>query len=198
MGAPSRLWREPAADVPFVRVGLGEARSPGVLQEWVFDLGLPCSPERQEPWGWPDGEPYLAFPKGSAGSFDGLNVPYNHQNEWAYAMTRAGAPSRRRADAQAIESNYLRRIAPDGRLPLSGTCDYWWGQAYDGWTEAEGVSANTPAYEGDHIKAVKSFRSIDAMGALAVAPTLDRTTRSHLESSAAALIVEDDLYPFVA
>lgn len=151
----------------------------------------------QEPWWWPQGVPYLAWPKGSAFSFDGLNVPFNHQNEWAYAVTRAGVGPGPRADAQAIVSQFLRRIAPDGRLPATGTWDYWWGKAYDGWTEAEGVSINNPEYDGDHLPAVISFRSIDAMSALALGSTLDPTTRSHLEASAAALVAKDKLYPFV-
>lgn len=151
----------------------------------------------QRPWWWPDGVPYLAWPRGSAFSFDGLNVPYNHQNEWAYAVTRAGQGARPRSDARQIVAQFLRRVAPDGRLPLRGSWDYWWGQAYDGWTEDDGVSVNTPAYDGDHIAAAKSFRSIDAMSALATAPSLDPTTRAHLYESAATLVAHDHLYPFV-
>lgn len=151
----------------------------------------------QEPWWLPPGAPYLAWPKGSAFSFDGLNAPFNHQNEWAYAVTRAGGGPRPLADAEAIVSHFLRRIAPDGRLPGTGAWDYAWGRAYDGWSEAKGISTNLPEYDGDHISAAISFRSIDAMSALAAGRMLDATTRSHLESSAAALVAKDKLYPFV-
>lgn len=152
--------------------------------------------EGQEPWWWPPGTPYLAWPKGSGFTFDGLNVPYNHQNEWAYAVTRAGRGVAR-TDAEAIVAHFLRRVAPGGTLPLTGTWNYWWGQAWDGWTKGDGVSANTPAYDGDHIPAGKSFRSIDVMSALATAPSLDAATRAHLYSSAATLVTQDHLYPFV-
>lgn len=152
----------------------------------------------QEAWWWPRGVPYLMWPKGSAFTFDGLNVPFNHQNEWAYAVTRAGKGRQPRADAHAIVSQFLRRVAPDGRLPLTGTWDYWWGQAYDGWNEEDDISTNTPEYDGDHLAAVKSFRSIDVMGALANASALDPATRVHLRSSAATLVAQDKLYPFVA
>lgn len=32
------------------------------------------------------GNAHLRWPYGSAFYFDGLAVPYKHQNEWAYAM----------------------------------------------------------------------------------------------------------------
>lgn len=151
----------------------------------------------QDPRWLSPGTPHLKWPKGSAFPFDGLNVPYNHQNEWAYALARVTSSERSSGVARAIVSHFLQRVAPAGRLPRTGTWDYWWGQAYDGWTKADGVSTNTPEYPGDHIAAGMSFRSIDTMSALAVAPMLDRATRSHLRSSAARLIRRDKLYPFV-
>lgn len=151
----------------------------------------------QESHWLPPGEPYLKWPQGSAFSFDGLNVPYNHQNEWAYALLRTEANQKAKATARAIGAHFLRRVAPDGRLPHTGSWDYWWGQAYDGWTEADDVSDNKPAYDGDRIEAWISFRSIDAMSALAAAPMLDPATRLHLRSSAASLVREGKLYPFV-
>ena len=39
-----------------------------------------------EQHGLDKGSFYLKWPKGSAFPFDGLNVPYNHQNEWAYSV----------------------------------------------------------------------------------------------------------------
>ncbi|HXH80910.1 hypothetical protein [Nocardioides sp.] len=153
--------------------------------------------EGQEPHWLPSGVPYLRWPQGSAFSFDGLNVPYNHQNEWAYALLRSGTNERAEATAQGIVAHFLRHVAPDGRLPHTGSWDYWWGQAYDGWTEADDVSDNKPAYDGDRIEAWISFRSIDAMSALAAAPMLDPVTRLHLRSSAASLVREGKLYPFV-
>lgn len=152
----------------------------------------------QEPRWWPTGAPYLKWPRGSAFPFDGLNVPYNHQNEWAYALARAGRSEQASRTARSIVAGFLRQIAPGGRLPRSGTWDYWWGQAYDGWTEDDGVSVNMPAYDGDHIKAAASFRSIDAMSALAVAPQLAPRTRSHLRASASRLVRQGHLYPFVS
>ena len=151
----------------------------------------------QDPRWLRPGTPYLMWPKGSAFSFDGVNAPYNHQNEWAYALVRTGAGGRSSTVARSIVAHFVRLIAPGGRLPRDGTWDYAWGRAYDGWSKADGVSTNLPEYAGDHIQAVASFRSIDAMSALAVAPLLDPATRSRLRSSAARLVRKDKLYPFV-
>ncbi|MET0526017.1 MAG: hypothetical protein ABWZ91_14525 [Nocardioides sp.] len=151
----------------------------------------------QDAWWWPPEVPYLEWPKGTAVSFDGVNVPYNHQNEWAYAVDRADAGPLARRHARAVVSQFLRRIAPGGRLPLAGTWDYSWGRTYEGWTESEGVSRNKPEYDGDRITSGLSFRSIDAMSALALAPALDPTIRAHVQSSAATLVEEGKLYPFV-
>jgi len=146
----------------------------------------------------PPGARYLKWPKGSVFSFDGLNVPYNHQNEWAYSASRIGYGLADDRVSHDIVSHFLRRIAPKGYLPLLGTWDYWWGQAYDGWTQQDGISHNKPEYKGDHIKAWISFRSIDTMSMLANAPALDRSTRENLMRSSAYLISTGNLYPFVS
>ncbi|MGB3272416.1 MAG: hypothetical protein WBA66_05925 [Xanthobacteraceae bacterium] len=138
---------------------------------------------------------YLSWPKGSAFYFDGLNVPYNHQNEWAYAMLKTAPEAR--SQALGIIEHFLRRIAPDGGFPLCGRWAYWWGQAYDGWEEASGVSINKPVYIGDHIAAWISFRSIDAMAVLAASEWLPDATRFAIQRSISTLIKDGFLYPFV-
>lgn len=138
---------------------------------------------------------YLFWPKGSAFYFDGLNVPYNHQNEWAYAILKTSPEGRPRA--LGIVEHFLRRIAPNGGFPLTGRWDYWWGQAYDGWDEASGISVNKPVYKGDKIKAWISFRSIDAMAVIAASKWLPDATRSAIQNSVGTLIENGLLYPFV-
>lgn len=145
----------------------------------------------------PPGTSHLAWPFGSAFYFDGLNVPYNHQNEWAYALIRS-APNDDHKAALDIITHFLRRIAPDGILPLKGGWDYWWGRAYDGWTKEMRYSMNTPAYAGDHGKAWISFRSIDAMSAMAAAQKLPPNMARNLYSSCARLLNDGKIYPFVS
>ena len=151
-----------------------------------------------EPPSWiPEGHAHLAWPKGSAFAFDGLNVPYNHQNEWAYGVLRAGNVRDAAAPLEIIQ-HFLRRIAPDGVLPLTGIWSYWWGRAYDGWDEQAGISVNTPAYPGDKGSAWISFRSIDVMSALAAAEQLPDRIAGRLYASAARLVEHGLVYPFVS
>lgn len=150
----------------------------------------------QQPHWIPTGNWHLVWPKGSAFYFDGLNVPFNHQNEWAYAVHSVGLAN---SDAAAdITAHFLRRVAPDGFLPLNGVWDYWWGSAFDGWTADDDISTHTPNYVGDHGKAWISFKSIDVMSALSAADGLDPAVRSALVNSATHLIQKGELYPFVS
>lgn len=152
------------------------------------------------------GRRYLAWPKGSAFYFDGLNVPYNHQNEWAYAVfdsvapAAARTPGEERALGQAADiiGFFLDDIAPGGEMPATGRWPYWWGKAKEGWAADEGVSVNKPAYGGDKILAWISFRSIDVMSVLAAAPTVEAARQEKLKHSIARLVAHGAVYPFVA
>lgn len=145
------------------------------------------------------GRAHLRWPKGSKFYFDGLNVPFNHQNEWAYAVLRAGAPDPRlRVAAQDVIGYFGEQVAPGGTLPLRGEWSYWWGRAYDGWSEPEGVSVNRPSYPGDKIKAWISFRTIDAMAFASFYMGLPEPDRSRMVESIATLVQAGKLYPFAA
>lgn len=155
----------------------------------------------EEPAHWLSGEgANLKWPKGSKFYFDGVAVPYNHQNEWAYSVLRTPAvaecPDAARAATDIIEL-FQRRIAPNGNMPNSGTWDYWWGTAYDGWKPDDRVSENMVEYHGDHIKAWISFRSIDAMSNLAASDRLPARVRENLIASTRNLVSAGKLYPFV-
>ena len=143
------------------------------------------------------GRAHLRWPKGSKFAFDGLNVPFNHQNEWAYAVLRAGAPDvATRAAAQEMIRFFADQIAPAGALPSAGTWSYWWGKAYEGWTEGEGISANKPSYGGDKIKAWISFRTIDAMALASTYGALPAPDRDRMVESVATLVRDGQIYPF--
>ncbi|MCC6850920.1 MAG: hypothetical protein IT502_01300 [Rubrivivax sp.] len=142
---------------------------------------------------------HLRWPRGSKFSFDGLPVPYNHQNEWAYAVLATAnddTPAAAVRAATDVLRHFTDRIAPAGRLPASGQWDYWWGRAWDGWDEAAGVSVNRPVYAGDRIKAWISFRTIDAMALVSGAPRLGADEARQARASAQALAARGALYPF--
>ena len=152
------------------------------------------------------GTHHLRWPKGSKFMFDGMPVPYNHQNEWAYAvLATAGAeegpgaattPSAPVRAATDMLRHFVQRIAPAAQLPASGEWDYWWGRAYDGWSEPGTHSLNVPRYGGDRIKAWISFRTIDAMSLVVGAAYLGDNALANSRASAADLVRRGRLYPF--
>ncbi|MBL8342011.1 MAG: hypothetical protein JNL30_11125 [Rubrivivax sp.] len=152
----------------------------------------------EERWIRP-GRHHLRWPKGSPFAFDGMPVPFNHQNEWAHAvLATAGTGSSPEAVGPAMDiiEHFIERIAPDGRLPDNGSWDYWWGRAYDGWTAGDGYSVNTPSYPGDRIKAWISFRTIDALALVCGAERTSDGVAQRSRASVAQLASRGQLYPF--
>lgn len=151
------------------------------------------------------GKHYMRWPKGSAFYFDGLNVPYNHQNEWAYAVFDsigdAGPLSEEEVSAyrsaKDIVEQFIEACAAGLAMPSSGTWPYWWGPAREGWTSESGTSVNTKSYAGDKLVAWISFRSIDAMSLMAGRNHLPVAATSRLRSSIADLVSRGLIYPFV-
>lgn len=144
------------------------------------------------------GRHHLRWPRGSMFAFDGMPVPFNHQNEWAYAvLATAGTdtPAAVRHAATDVLRHFVDRIAPAGELPAEGRWDYWWGRAFDGWQADADWSVNTRSYSGDRIKAWISFRTIDAMALVTGAGHLGVTEAAHAERSATRLAQLGALYP---
>ena len=158
--------------------------------------------EGEDPRWIEPGRHHLRWPKGSAFAFDGLAVPFNHQNEWAHAVlatAEAGTPEAVRRAATDVLQHFVDRIAPAAELPAAGVWDYWWGRAYDGWdgrAERHRPSVNTPRYGGDRIKAWISFRTIDAMALVSGAAALGEKEEQAARRSAASLVERGLLYPF--
>ncbi|MBL8325298.1 MAG: hypothetical protein JNJ89_10115 [Rubrivivax sp.] len=152
----------------------------------------------EERWIRP-GRYHLRWPRGSKFVFDGMPVPFNHQNEWAHAVLATagvGAPPEVTIPAIDVIDHFIERIAPEGRLPESGSWDYWWGRAYDGWTVADGYSIHTPSYAGDHIKAWISFRTIDALALVSGTELMGDEMAQRSRASVAQLAARGQLYPF--
>ncbi len=154
--------------------------------------------------GWfEEGQSYLMWPKGSAFFFDGLNVPFNHQNEWSLAVLRS---------SQSFISDEIREIAIDilgffydqilipegGIFPDDGIWPYWWGTAWDGWNPGDEVSTNMPSYIGDHGSSWISFRSIDAEAMAEWSRYLQGETREQLLDNLSSMIYEGDVLPQLA
>ena len=149
----------------------------------------------------PADRPHLYWPKGCGFYYDGTPVPYNHQNEWAYAMYKAPHPQDDTAHlslAKGITSHFFDHLLEGRRLPDSGTWDYWWGIAYDGWSEADSLSVNTTSYPGDHGQAWISFRTIDAMSSMAARDYYPSVVNRRYRDGLALLIRNGHVYPFAS
>jgi len=168
---------------------------------WTLDGHIEVLATEGESNRWlSEGESYLRWPRGCAFPFDGVCVPYNHQNEWAGAILATSDDS----DDAPIEAalGILRLFTGDvallGEMPLSMDWPYWWGTAWDGWTSTSGVSKNMPAYSGDHGTAWISFKSIDVMSLLIALEYLPEPLRASLPAYAIRAINAGKLFPFVA
>jgi hypothetical protein len=147
------------------------------------------------------GRYYLRWPKGCPFWYDGTPVPYNHQNEWALSVIRtASSVSREQKPwvaARDIVEHFVEHVCPEDLFPSSFEWPYWWGIAYDGWTQADAVSTNSPAYSGDKSVAWISFRSIDAMTLLRASRAFPGVVPSGVEQYVVAAVNAGKLYPFV-
>jgi hypothetical protein len=147
---------------------------------------------------------YLAWPKGSAFPFDGLPVPFNHQNEWAWGLFETARIDPRWQShpsfevAKEVIEHFAAHILRDMRFPADGRWPYWWGRAVEGWTAADGVSINTPEYPGDKGLAWISFRTIDLFGVLSARFFMSSLQHQSLLDSASALVADGLVYPFAA
>jgi len=154
--------------------------------------------------GWiEDGTSHLKWPKGSDFYFDGLNVPYNHQNEWALGVLKLQDrfepdPTFVTAAKDILSYFYSKIIHPeDGVLPEDGRWPYWWGTAAEGWAATDLISTNMPSYAGDTGDAWISFRSIDSFAMLEWSAYLDQENQEKLVNSVAELIEHGQLLPQV-
>lgn len=154
--------------------------------------------------GWlPAGQAQLMWPKESAFPFDGLNVPFNHQNEWALAILEANQDwvpaSSLEAANEILNFFYGQTLLPEGGVfPGEGIWPYWWGTAWDGWNAEDDVSINMPSYVGDHGNSWITFRSIDTEAMVAWSDHLDGTAGGQLLDSVVAMVWNGDVLPQIA
>ena len=142
---------------------------------------------------------YLAWPKGCDFPFDGVGVPYNHQNEWAYSLfetTSADAGKEELEKPLDIIQFYRELMLKDDRFPDVDKWAYWYGLAENGWEKD--ISTNIPAYKGNKSLAWISFRTIDVMSVLAALPYCNSLNEKKLLESTFDLVKNGEIYPFAA
>lgn len=93
-------------------------------------------------------EGYYIFPKGSPAKYDGANLPFNQQNRFGtllISLYEIDGESHYLDKALKVGRVFHRHLIPDNE---GYKWHYWWGKASTGWDEDEGISTNTPSYDG--------------------------------------------------
>lgn len=160
--------------------------------------------EGEDPAWMKTGSAHLRWPKCSAFYFDGMPVPFNHQNEWAYSLFNAARVRGESTDSPSLNDQrdiiefFMQRLSDHGGFPSKEKWYYWYGHAYDGWTEADGRSCNMPTYPGDHGLAWISFRTIDFMSVLSALDFVKGLDKERLLDSAVDAVKYGDVFPFAS
>lgn len=157
----------------------------------------------RESWMRP-GTAHLRWPKCSAFYFDGMPVPFNHQNEWAYSLFNAASIRGENTDSPELNDQrdiikfFMERLGDRGGFPSTDKWFYWYGHAYDGWAATDDRSCNTPSYPGDHGLAWISFRTIDFMSVMSAVDFVPGLKNKKLFKSAVEAVKRGDVYPFAS
>ena len=110
-------------------------------EEWVeHDADILALTEEEEG--------YYIFPKGSPVRYDGTNLPFNQQNRFGtllISLYEIDDESQYLDKALKLGRVFRRHLIPDNE---GYKWHYWWGKASTGWDEGEGISTNTPSYDG--------------------------------------------------
>lgn len=155
---------------------------------------------------------YLMWPKGTPFPYDGVGVPYNHQNCWAagvlYKADQYPVPQSTLHAAKDITDLFLKLEGFRGNPPKHdvrfATSDnyylwyYWWGKAKTGWDVSEGVSTHTPTWKGDGDNvALPRYRTFDAIAVICANAKFKGFVDDALLSYFASAVEKDGLEPFL-
>jgi hypothetical protein len=144
---------------------------------------------------------YLRWPKGFDLPYDGINVPYNHQNDWMTGILQSEFPvMQKRIDTNIFKDmthTLLKKEQIVNRSHHSPLWNYTWGIAQKGWTASESVSKNTPSYPGDNNIAHISYRTIDASAILEAHSHIPGVVPLLVVDALKGLIQHGCLYPFL-
>ena len=149
----------------------------------------------------PQGTYFLAWPRGVPLQYDGINLPYNHQHEWASGIAwgeSVNSQSRECLAARDMIATFVDGIGLSKAPPADFEWAYAWGLAREGWTEADGISDHCPSYGGDLNMAHISYRTIDASAVLTVGTVYPESLSREMIEYFSRAIEADKLYLFLA
>jgi hypothetical protein len=146
--------------------------------------------------------PALHLKRGMPFWLDGSNAPWNYQSGWIegiVALERSGLPSgKTRQAASAMVREFIRTEIEPARPDKWNYCA---GLCQQGWNAADGISTNTPNWEGNKTRtsaAHTSYRSMDARAVLEAQALWNLDDLSWFSGYARDLVQRGWLYPMVA
>jgi hypothetical protein len=153
-------------------------------------------PEFNPSFGW-----YLQLRKGAKFWADGGNGPWNYQSGWVIGVNtyfeQGGDPKLR----EIIKSMCQHFIVGTDMASLPTSWNYSWGPVFEGWSEKDNVSVNTPNWKGDKTNtnfAHISYRSMDAMALFSTWRTFEENPNPQIRGHLMKLVNQGHLYPFVS
>lgn len=144
---------------------------------------------------------YLRWPRGYALQYDGINIPYNHQNDWMAGILQFSSHFPKELIDTRIFVDMIHTLLKKELIDKRGLRDpvwnYTWGLAYKGWTKKDEISVNTPFYTGDKNKAHISYRTIDASAIFEVRSRLPGIIPDTVVDALKHMTQAGYLYPFL-
>ena len=144
----------------------------------------------------PIGRISLKWPKNTAFPFDGFNLPFNHQDDWAAGVVY-GEDHKKSVEARDMLLTLLDKSGIKDATTDRFEWLYWYGRVSDPWTEKDDLSYNTKSYGGDKGLADISYRVIDVMALLTVAKIYPELLSDGLFTKIQLATQKGLLFPFV-
>jgi hypothetical protein len=143
----------------------------------------------------------LTIRRGVPFYLDGSNTPWNYQSGWIEglaALSKLVPPDGQiETVAQAMVRDFIQIEVEQKRPNLWQYCT---GPCYDGWKESEGVSVNTPDWEGNKTRtstAHVSYRTMDARAVLEAKAAWKMDGLEWFPEYAKGLVERGWLYPML-
>jgi hypothetical protein len=154
----------------------------------------------ENPW-IPKNKPYLMWPKGSAFTLDGVELPYNMQNIWAMSTVYNFEDFKNYPGIKKIASEIIDFFLMNEKILEKKGDDYkWhyaWGQGFEGWSEKDKISVNRPKYGGWQWIALPRYRTYDALAVLEIRRIYQRSSTQLLINYFKRGVEKGALEPFL-
>lgn len=125
---------------------------------------------------------------------DGANVPYNYVSGYVDGLLAGSSPP---IGIVQRAASLMRPIQVLEGTDSVGEWKYWWAWGSEGWTAADGVSANTLEYPGNPGLAHITYRSMDALALLRLIAVQPDAVKPGTKENIMSLVSTGGVLPWV-